>query len=187
MKCLYFIHYILLIVFLYGCTTLINNLTLSYDLPTANTYWIERTPPTEPLNEAESLAAKSASGLMTLHRDKESTYYDGQDGGFTIIRHENITTGEEVYLISVKYRFRDGLIYGETIPFVIASHDPEKEEFARSVALSWENGSSSNIPVIYGDRFFVIKDDQIYGRKCNIDVVEKDLTREYATYHIKTC
>lgn len=168
-----------------GCSALEEKFGLSYDLPAVDSRWVERTPPTIPRDAAEDLAVQSAAGLMTLQRIKGSAYYEGQEDSFTIIRHEKRTRGDGDYLISVKYRIRDGLVYGETIPHVVAILDPKKEEFARTVAFSAANGTT--VPVIYEGRVFAVEKDPVYGNRCNIKVVEKDLEREYATYRIKTC
>lgn len=158
---------------------------LSYDRPIADSYWLERTPPTTPLNAAEALAVQSATGLMTLKRVKGSAYYEGRDESFTLIRHESRTTGEEAYVVTIKYRIKGGLVYGETIPSIVALLDPKKEEYAREVAFKAVNGTTPSIPSIYEGRMF-IAGKNVYN-SCTVDVVEKDLDREYATYRIKTC
>lgn len=175
------------IVFACGCTTFKESFTLSFDAPTATAFWVERDPPTEPLNAAEALAVQSAAGLMTLQRIKGSAYYEGEEDYFSIIRHEQRSAGGETYVISVRYRIRDGLVYGETVPHIVAVLDPKKEEFARGVAFSVINGTPFIIPVIYEGRVFVPGKGPMYGDQCIIDVVEKDLEREYATYRIRTC
>ncbi len=178
---------IFLIVILFGCTELKEKFTLSFDVPTVSDFWVERSPPTEPLNAAEALAVESAAGLMTLQRIKGTAYFEGREESYSIIRHEQRTAGNEAYVISEKYRIKDGLIYGKTIPHVVAILDPKKEEFAKDVAFSVVNGTFSNTSEIYEGRVFVPRIDPVYGNQCAIDVVEKDLDREYATYHIKTC
>ena len=187
MRSLFILQSAFLIVLFNGCATFEEKFSLSFDEPAVDAFWVERTPPTEPLNSAEALAVQSAAGLMTLQRIKGSAYYEGQEESYSIIRHEQRTTGEEVHAISVKYRIRDGLVYGETIPHVVAIPDPKKEDFARSVALGVANGTPSAIPDIYEGRVFVPRTDSTYGKQCVIDVVEKDLEREFATYRIKTC
>ena len=111
---------ILLTVLLSGCATLNEKFALSYDRPIADSYWVERNPPTEPLNSAEAFAAQSATGLMTLQRPMETAIYESQDESFSLVRHEQLTIGEEAYVTTVKYKIRNGLVYGETIPAVIA-------------------------------------------------------------------
>jgi hypothetical protein len=185
MRSIIFLQGVLLIVLLSGCATLNEKFALSYDLPKAGTTWVERNPPTEPLNASEALAVRSATGLMTLQRVKEATYYEGQNESFSVIRHEQQSSSEEEYVITVKYRIRDGLVYGETIPFVAAKLDPKKEAIAQVVAFDAARGTTPAIPPIYEGRMFIAKDN--FHNSCTVDVVEKDLDREYATYRIKTC
>lgn len=187
MRSIFLAQSVLMIVLLSGCATLNEKLAVSYDLPKADSYWVERNPPTMPLNAAEALSVQSATGLMTLQRVKGSAYYEGKDESFTLIRHEQLTKGDDTYVITVKYRIRDGLVYGETIPAVVAMLDPKKESIAQVVAFEAVNGSTPDMPLIYDGRMFVAKADPIYGYRCNVEVVEKDLDREYATYRIKTC
>lgn len=169
-----------------GCATLYDNLKLSYDLPTAGTTWIERNPPTEPLNSTEILAAQSAAGLRA-EGNKETAYYEGKDGSFTLIRHERITTGDEPYVTTIRYRIMDGQIFGETNPTVVVLLDPKKEQIAHEVAINAVNGIIPEIPMLYSGRMFIAKMDSSSSISCRVDVVEKDLNREYVTYHIKTC
>lgn len=185
MRSILFVQGVLLIVLLSGCATLTEKFALSYERPAAGSYWVERTPPTTPLNTAEALAVQSAAGLMTLQRVKGSAYYEGTDESFTIIRHEKLVSDAEAYVVTVKYRIRDGLVYGETIPLVIARHDPKKEAIAQEVAFEATHGSTPDIPALYNGRMFVAKNNAY--NSCTVDVVEKDLDREYATYRIKTC
>jgi hypothetical protein len=159
--------------------------SVSFDLPKADSYWLERNPPSEPLNAAESLAVKSAAGLMTLQRPRETAHYESQNDSFTLVRHEQLSIGEESYVITVKYRIRDGLVYGETVPAYVALLDPQKEKFAQEVANNAASGNASSIPVIYNGRMFIVKNKGM--NSCTVDVVEKDLDREYATYRVKTC
>lgn len=166
-----------------GCATLTEKLTLSYGMPAAGECWVERTPPTVPLNAAETLAVQSASGLMTLQRVGEAAYYEGHEALYTIVRFEQAVPGEDA--TTVKYRIRNGLVYGETIPAVVTTPDPQKEEFAREVAFDAMHGTTPNIPLIYGGRMFIAQNNTI--NRCTVEVVEKDLDREYVTYRIKTC
>lgn len=170
-----------------GCATMGDKLTVSYDLPTAQTTWIERNPPTAPLNEAEILAVQSAAKHMTLTQPGASATYESTDESFTRVRHEETTSGDESFLVTVTYKIRDGLVYGETIPSAKAILDPEKEAIAQEVAFNAVKGASAEIPVVYQGRFFIAKKDPIYGFRCNVDVIEKDLEKEYTVYHIKTC
>ncbi|MFZ2949196.1 MAG: hypothetical protein WA003_06895 [Desulfuromonadaceae bacterium] len=185
MKSILFLQSVLFIVLLSGCTTLHEKFALSYDQPIPESYWTERNPPTTPLSAAEALAVESAAGLMTLKRVKGTAHYEGRDGSFAIIRHEKRISGEETYVSSVKYKIRNGFIFGETTPFVVAMHDPKKEAIAQEVAFEAARGSTPDIPTIYDGRIFVAKNN-IYN-SCTVDVVEKDLDREYTTYRIKTC
>jgi hypothetical protein len=185
MKSILFLQGVLLVVLLSGCATLQEKFALSYDRPTPDSYWVERTPPTTALNAAEALAVQSASGLMTLKRVKGSAYYESREGNFTIIRHEKRISGEEAYVSTVKYRIRNGFIFGETIPLVVAILDPKKEAIAQQVAFEAASGSTPDIPAMYEGRIFVAKNN-IYN-SCTVDVVEKDLDREYTTYRVKTC
>lgn len=168
-----------------GCATLNEKLSLSYDMPKADSCWVERNPPTMPLNAAEALSVQSARGLMTLQRIKGSAYYEGRNDSFTLVRHEQPSAGGEAYVITVKYRIRDGLVYGETIPLVVATLDPQKEQFARKVAFETVNGTNFEIPINYDGRMFIARNNTV--NRCTVEVVEKDLDREYATYRIKTC
>lgn len=185
MRSIIFVQSALLIILLGGCATLTEKLAVSYDLPKADSYWLERNPPSEPLNAAEALAVKSAAGLMTLQRPGETAHYESQNDSFTLIRHELLPIGEESYVITVKYRIRDGLVYGATIPAYVARLDPQKEKFAQEVANKAASGNAPAIPVIYNGRMFIVKNMGI--NSCTVDVVEKDLDREYATYRVKTC
>jgi hypothetical protein len=185
MKSILFLQGVLLVVLMSGCAALNEKFALSYDLPIAESHWTERNPPTTPLNAAEALAVQSAAGLTTLKRVKGSAYYDGRDGTFTIVRFEKRISGEEAYVSTVKYRIRNGFIFGETIPLVVAKHDPKKEAIAQEVAFEAARGSAPEIPAIYDGRMFVARNN--FYNSCTVDVVEKDLEREYATYRIKTC
>ena len=185
MKSNLFIQGVLLIVLLSGCATLNEKFALSYDRPIAESHWTERNPPTAPLNAAEALAVQSAAGLMTLNRVKGTAHYEGREGTFTIVRLEKRIKGEEAYVSSVKYRIRNGFIFGETIPLVVAVLDPKKEAIAQEVAFEAARGTVHDIPTIYEGRIFVAKNN-VYN-SCTVDVVEKDLEREYTTYRIKTC
>ena len=185
MKTIFFVQSVLLISLLSGCASLGEKLAVSYDMPIAESYWMERNPPSAPANAAEELAARSAAGLMTLRNSGETAYYEGQNDSFTLIRHEQQSTGEESYMISVKYKIRDGLVYGETVPSYVAMLDPEKEQIAQQVARESMNRERSAIPSIYNGRMFVAK--QNFYNSCTVDVVEKDHEREYATYRVKAC
>jgi len=185
MKSILFLQGVLLIVLLSGCATLNEKFALSYDRPIADSFWTERNPPTPPLNAAEALAVQSAAGLMTLKRVKGSAHYEGRDGTFAIIRLEKRISGEEAYVSTVKYRIRNGFIFGETIPLVVAILDPKKEAIAQEVAFEAARGSTPDIPTIYDGRIFVARNN--FYNSCTVDVVEKDLEREYTTYRIKTC
>jgi len=176
---------VLLVVLLSGCATLQEKLSLSYDLPKADSYWVERNPPTRPLNAAEALAVQSATGLMTLQRPRATAYFESQDKSFTLIRHEQMNTVQEASVITVKYRIRDGLVYGETIPAYAVKLDPEKERFAQEVAIEVVNGRSPAIPMSYNGRMFIVKNNIV--NSCTVDVVERDLDRDYATYRVKGC
>jgi hypothetical protein len=139
-----------------------------------------------PLNAAESLAVKSAAGLMTLKRAHETAYYEGQDDSYILVRYEQQSMAEEqTSLISVTYRIREGRIYGETVPAYAVQNDRQKEQIALEVAREAVQGRSSSIPAIYNGRMFVVKQRGI--NSCTVDVVEKDLNREYATYRVKAC
>lgn len=168
-----------------GCASLNESVKLSYDLPKAETTWVVRNPPTEPLNSDEILAARSAAELMTVKLDGEAAYYEGQNDTFAVIRYEQLPTREEPYVVTVKYRIMNGLVYGETIPLVATVLDPQKEIYAREIALRAMNGTSDAIPVHYDGRAFVASIN--ISNSCIVDVVEKDLDRVYATYRIKTC
>ena len=185
MRSIIFVQSALLIILLSGCATLTEKFAVSFDLPKADSYWVERNPPTEPLNAAEALAVKSAAGLVTLQSPGESASYESQNDSFTLVRHEQHSIGEESYVITVKYRIRDGLVYGETIPAYVALLDPLKEKFAHEVAVNAASGNAPSIPMIYDGRMFVVKNKGM--NSCTVDVVEKDLDREYATYRVKTC
>ena len=168
-----------------GCASLSESVKLSYDLPKAETTWVARNPPTEPLSSEEILAVRSAAALMTLKQDGEAAYYEGQNDSFTVIRHEQLPTREESYVVTVKYRIMNGLVYGETIPLVATVLDPQKEIYAREIALKAMNGTRDDIPVLYDGRVFVASSNST--NSCTVDVVERDLDRVYATYRIKTC
>lgn len=185
MKSNLFLQGVLLLLLLSGCATVNEKFALSYDRPIAEAYWTERNPPSSPLNAAEALAVQAATGLMTLKRVKGTAHYEGREGSFTIVRFEKRINGEEVYASSVKYRIRNGFIFGETIPQVVAVLDPKKEAIAQEVAFETVRGTVSDIPKIYDGRIFVAKNNEY--NSCTVDVVEKDLSREYATYRIKTC
>lgn len=185
MRSLIFVQSALLIILLGGCATLTEKLAVSYDLPKADSYWLERNPPSEPLNAAEALAVKSAKGLMTLKRPGETARYESKNESFTLVRHELQSIGEESYVITVKYRIRDGLVYGETVPAYVALLDPQKEKIAQEVAINAASGNAPAIPEIYNGRMFIVKNKGM--NSCTVDVVEKDLEREYATYRVKTC
>lgn len=176
---------VMLVVLLSGCATINEKLSVSYDHPKADSYWVERNPPTRPLNAAEALAVKSATGLMTIKRGKNAAYYETQENSFTLIRHEQAKTGDDASVITVKYRISHGLIYGETIPAFAVKLDPEKTRIAQEVAIDAENGKSPVIPTLYNGRIFVVKNN--FYNSCTYDVVEKDLDREYATYRVKGC
>jgi hypothetical protein len=164
---------------------MMDKFAVSYDQPIADSYWMERNPPTRPLNAAEALSAKSAAGLMTLKRTSGTATYEGQNESFTLISHEHLSTGEESYVVSVKYRIRNGLIYAETVPSYVAKLDPKKEQIAQTVAINAASGNAPAIPEIYDGRMFIVQDKGV--NSCTVDVVEKDLNREYATYRVKTC
>lgn len=185
MRSLFIAQIVAFFTYLSGCASLVEKIKVSYDLPKADSYWVERNPPTAPLNAAESLAVKSAAGLMTLQLPKESASYEGHDASFTLVRHEQQSMGEESHLISVKYRIRNGLVYGETVPAYVARHDQQKEQIAQEVARKSINGREGAIPTVYNGRMFVVKKGSL--NSCTIDVVEKDLNREYATYRVKAC
>jgi hypothetical protein len=185
MRTIIFVQSALLIILLGGCASLTEKFAVSFDPPKADSYWVERNPPTEPLNAAEALAVKSASELMTLQLPGETAHYESQNDSFTLIRHEQPAIGEESYVITVKYRIRDGLVYGETVPAYVALLDPQKEKFAQEVANNAASGNAPSIPEIYNGRMFIVKNKGI--NSCTVDVVEKDLDREYATYRVKTC
>ena len=177
---------LVVLMFLSGCASLMDKLAVSYDLPPkADSYWVERNPPTAALNRAEVLAVQSAAGLIDLKRPSGSTYYEGHDNSFTIVRFEKMTKNDDAYVTTVKYRIRSGLIFGETIPSIVAMIDPQKEEFARQVAFEAVNGTTPAIPVIYDGRMFIAKNNTY--NSCTVEVVEKDLDREYFTYRVKTC
>lgn len=185
MRSMILLQSVLLIFLFSGCATLSEQFTVSYDPPKADAYWVERNPPTAALNDAEALAVMSATIFMSVQELKESAYYEGRDASFTLVRHEQLSLSEESYLITVKYRIRDGLVYGETIPFVVAMHDPKKEGFAKEVAFAAANGTTPAIPQMYDGRMFIAKKN-LYNC-CTVDVVEKDQDKEYTTYRIKTC
>lgn len=168
-----------------GCASLNESIKLSYDLPKAETTWVVRNPPTEPLNSDEILAVRSAAEHMTLKQDGEAAYYEGRSDSFTVIRHEQLPTSEEVYVVTVKYRIMNGLVHGETIPLVATAFDPKKEIYAREIAFKAMNGVRDDIPVLYDGRIFAASSNST--NSCTVDVVEKDLDRVYATYRIKTC
>ena len=168
-----------------GCASLNENIKMSYDLPKAETTWVVRNPPTEPLNSDEILAVRSAAELMTLKQAGEAAYYEGRSDSFTVIRHEQLPTSEEMYVVTVKYRIINGLVYGETIPLIATMLDPKKEIYAREIAFKAVNGTSAVIPVHYDGRAFVASIN--ISNSCIVDVVERDLDRVYATYRIKTC
>lgn len=183
MRPILFVQSALLIALLSSCASLKEKLTVSYDLPKADSYWVERNPPTEALNAAEALAVQTAAGLMTLQHSRGTAYYEGQDDSFTLIRHEQ--QSEESYVITVKYRIRNSLVYAETVPAYVAQHDQKKVLIAQEVATEAINGRSPAIPTIYNGRMFVVKKSNM--NSCTVDVVEKDLDREYATYRVKAC
>lgn len=185
MKSMILAQSVLLIVLLSGCATLSEKFALSYDLPKGESVWVERNPPTGPLNADEALAVQSAAGLITLQRVKRSAYYESSDENFAVIRHEKRLSGEEVYFVAVKYRIMGGLVYGETIPSVVAKLDPKKEAIAREVAIQEENGTAPEIPDIYEGRMYIVKN--FFYNSCTVDVVEKDMDREYATYRVNKC
>ncbi len=185
MKSMILAQSVLLILLLSGCASLGEKFALSYDLPKAETQWVERNPPTRALNVDEALAVQSAAGLMTLHRVKLSAYYESSSEDFTIIRNERRIKGEEVNFVAVKYRISHGLVYGETLPVVVVKLDPKKEAIAREVAIQEENGTAPEVPDMYDGRMFVVK-NFLYN-SCMVDVVEKDQDREYATYRVNKC
>jgi len=185
MKTIFFVQSVLLISLLSGCASLGDKLAVSYDRPVAESYWMERNPPSAPANAAEELAVKSAAGLMTVRNSSEAAYYEGQNNSFALIRHEQQSSGDESSMISVKYRIRDGLVYGESVPSYVTLLDPQKEQIAQQVAREAMNGSRSAVPSIYNGRMFVVKNNSY--NSCTVDVVEKDLEREYATYRVKAC
>ncbi len=177
---------LLFVVLFSGCATVKEKLALSYDLPVAGSYWVERTIPTEPLNAAETLAVRSAVELTTIRELDQSAVYESKDGNIAVIRYEQQTTGDELYITTVKYRIMNGLVYGESTPIVIAVHDPKKEEFAHEVAFNAIKGINPDIPPSYEGRMFIIR-NMVNSNSCRVDVVEKDLDREYVTYHVRTC
>lgn len=168
-----------------GCASINETFKLSYDLPINEMRWIERTPPTSPLNLAEALAVESAGKYATIKSPGATAYYESKKDFFAIITYERLYMAEETLITTVKYRIRNGLVYGETIPISTTKQDTRKEAIAREVALNSLNGSSDYIPKLYDGRVFIAKSTPY--NTCTVDVVEKDMDREYVTYRIKTC
>lgn len=185
MRPIFFVQSVVVISLLSGCASIADKLAVSYDLPKADSYWVARNPPSEPLNAAELLAVKSAAALMTVQAPGESASYEGQNDSFTLIRHEQKNAGDESSVVTVKYRIRNGLVYGETIPSYAVLLDHAKEQIAQTVAIEAMSGRSPAVPPMYNGRMFIVKRSSM--NSCTVDVVEKDLDREYATYRVKAC